>query len=156
MNDDNEKLLALPLWVLLVYRCIATMCSAAEVPKRMPLQRRVPKHDYAGLGDVPQWLQDKENRAYEAYAKNPPPGHKPLEEAGFRLAAWTMCSCYSMPSGGLEMAVQAHFCHRLRPRGTGDILAMDLPKCCSKELQSIQKEGDPESEPDLQELHKFF
>eukprot|EP00439_Symbiodinium_sp_Y106_P079756 s1331_g18.t1 len=79
------------------------------VPKRMPLQRRVPKHDYTGLGDVPQWLQDKENRAYEAYAKNPPPGHKPLEEA------W-----------------------RWRSRRTF-------------ELQSIQKEGDPESEPDLQD-----
>ncbi|CAE7501761.1 ttn-1 [Symbiodinium sp. CCMP2592] len=78
------------------------------VPKRMPLHR-VPKHDYTGLGDVPQWLQDKENRAYEAYARNPPPGHKPLEEA------W-----------------------RWRSRRTF-------------ELQSIQKEGDPETEPDLQD-----
>ncbi|CAE7650374.1 unnamed protein product [Symbiodinium sp. KB8] len=57
------------------------MCRAAEVPKRMPLQHRVPKHDYTELGHVPQWLQDKENNAYEAFGRNPPPGHKPLEEA---------------------------------------------------------------------------
>ena len=72
---------------------MAPMCRAAEVPKRMPLQHRVPKHDYTELGHVPQWLQDKENNAYEAFGRNPPPGHKPLEEAGFQPAAGTICCC---------------------------------------------------------------
>ena len=62
----------------------------------MPL-RQAPKHDYTQLPDVPDWLKDKENRAYEAYAKNPPPGHKPFQEAGF--ASCIPCSSDHAPVG---------------------------------------------------------
>ena len=64
-----------------------------EAPKRMPLRRAgVPQHDYTQLPNVPEWLKQKENKAYEQYALNPPPGHRPHEEEGaLRHTCYSTC-----------------------------------------------------------------